>query len=100
MLSRNRVRRLIDLAHTQRIGGLAPSADFHSLRYTYGTALARSNAPIKVVQSLARHSTPTLTLAIYAHITPRDAAGALEALPEVSPELEELRTVDTDAIPK
>ena len=43
-------------------------ADFHALRHSYITALAMSNAPVKVVQSLARHSTPTLTLGIYAHV--------------------------------
>ena len=43
-------------------------ADFHALRHSYITALAMSNAPVKVVQSLARHSTPTLTLGTYAHV--------------------------------
>jgi integrase len=34
-------------------------ADFHALRHSYVSALARSNAPVKIVQTLARHSTPT-----------------------------------------
>ena len=33
-------------------------ADFHALRHSYITALAMSRAPVKVIQSLARHSTP------------------------------------------
>jgi site-specific recombinase XerC len=38
------------------------TADFHALRHSYISALAKSNAPVKIVQTLARHSTPTLTL--------------------------------------
>ena len=40
-----------------------------------------SNAPVKVVQSLARRSTPTLTLGIYAHVGLFDQTAALDALP-------------------
>jgi len=56
-------------------------ADFHALRHSYITALAKSSAPVKVVQALARHSTPTLTLGLYAHVGLYDQAGALDALP-------------------
>jgi integrase len=40
-------------------------ADFHALRHTFIPTLAKSNAPVKIVQSLARHSTPVLTLGVY-----------------------------------
>ena len=60
-------------------------ADFHALRHSYVTALAMSNAPVKVVQSLARHSTPTLTLGIYAHVGLYDQTSALDALPDLTP---------------
>lgn len=40
-----------------------------------------SRAPVKVIQSLARHSTPTLTLGIYAHVGLFDQTSALDALP-------------------
>jgi hypothetical protein len=60
-------------------------ADFHALRHSYVTALARSSAPVKVVQSLARHSTPTLTLGVYAHIGLYDQTAALDALPDLTP---------------
>ena len=50
------------------------TADFHCLRHSYVTALAMSNAPVKVVQSLARHSTPSLTFGIYAHVGLHDQA--------------------------
>ena len=59
-------------------------ADFHALRHSYITALAMSNAPVKVVQSLARHSTPTLTLGIYAHVGLYDQTAALDALPDLT----------------
>ncbi len=66
-------------------------ADFHAMRHTYITALAKSNAPVKIVQSLARHSTPVLTLGVYTHLGLYDQAPALDALPDLtkpSPEYE------------
>jgi integrase len=39
--------------------------DFHSLRAQYTTRLARSGLPVAIVQKLARHSDPRLTLNIY-----------------------------------
>jgi integrase len=59
-------------------------ADFHALRHTYITTLAKSNAPVKIVQSLARHSTPALTLGIYTHLGLYDQAPALDALPDLT----------------
>jgi integrase len=60
-------------------------ADFHALRHSYISALAMSNAPVKIVQSLARHSTPTLTLGVYAHVGLFDQTSALDALPDLTP---------------
>ena len=60
-------------------------ADSHALRHSFITALAMSKAPVKVIQSLARHSTPTLTLGIYAHVGLYDQSSALDALPGVAP---------------
>ena len=58
-------------------------ADFHSLRHTYVSRLVQSGASIKVVQELARHSTPMLTLGRYAHIGIVDRVKALDALPTI-----------------
>src|SRR5262249_33630475 len=44
----------------------------------------KSNAPVKIVQSLARHSTPTLTLGCYAHVGLFDQSAALDALPDLT----------------
>ena len=60
-------------------------ADFHALRHSFITALAMSKAPVKVIQSLARHSTPTLTLGVYAHVGLFDQTAALDALPGPAP---------------
>src|SRR5690606_17005895 len=51
--------------------------DFHALRHTYITNLHRGGAYGKILQSMARHSTPALT-ARYTHVELRDIAGALE----------------------
>ena len=59
-------------------------ADFHSLRGTYISALVRSGASIKTVQTLARHSNPALTLARYARVDLHDVIGAVESLPDLS----------------
>jgi integrase len=60
-------------------------ADLHSLRHTYVSTLANANVPIKVVQELARHSDPRLTLGVYTHARIHDLAGALQTLPGVKP---------------
>ena len=59
-------------------------ADVNSLRHGYITALAKSNAPVKIVQSLARHSTPVLTLGVYTHLGIYDQTPALDALPDLT----------------
>ena len=55
--------------------------DFHSLRHTYISRLVRSGVNVKLAQSLARHSTPTLTLGVYAHVDTQDKATALAMVP-------------------
>lgn len=58
--------------------------DFHALRTTYVSTLARSGAPVKVVQTLARHSTPVLTLNTYTKLQVNDQRQAIEALPDLT----------------
>ena len=59
-------------------------ADFHSLRHTFITNLARGGLHPKVAQALARHSTITLTMDRYSHTLLGDHADALAALPDLS----------------
>ncbi len=55
--------------------------DFHALRMTYVTSLVRGGASVKVAQTLARHSTPVLTLNTYTVLGMDDLVSALNALP-------------------
>lgn len=55
--------------------------DFHSLRHTMITRLARSGVHPKVAQELARHSTITLTMDVYSHVAPEEQVRAVEGLP-------------------
>ena len=56
--------------------------DFHALRGCYISYVVTSGASVKVCQDLARHSTPSLTIGVYAKAALHDIQGALEALPD------------------
>ena len=56
--------------------------DFHALRHCF-ISLVGKTASIKETQSLARHSTVTLTLDTYSHIGLSDERQAVERLPEL-----------------
>ncbi len=58
--------------------------DFHALRHTFVTNLARGKVHPKVAQALARHSTITLTMDRYSHTDLGEQADALKVLPSVS----------------
>jgi integrase len=55
-------------------------ADFHALRHCYISRIVASGASVKVCQELARHSTPALTIGLYAHADLAAKVDALEAL--------------------
>jgi integrase len=56
--------------------------DFHSLRAVYITELAEAGVDIKSLQTLARHSTPVLTMNVYAKARPSPLAAAVAKLPD------------------
>jgi integrase len=60
--------------------------DFHALRHTFITNLARGGVHPKIAQSLARHSTITLTMDRYSHTVIGEQADALCALPDLTPD--------------
>lgn len=60
-------------------------ADFHSLRHGFITYLVTANVPPKVAQTLARHSTITLTMDRYTHLGVVDLVDALKRLPVIAP---------------
>ena len=59
-------------------------ADFHALRHGFITYLVTANVPPKVAQTLARHSTITLTMDRYAHLGVVDLVDALKRLPAIA----------------
>jgi integrase len=58
--------------------------DFHVLRHSFVTALPRSGVHPKVMQTLARHSDPKLTLGRYSHTELDEQHDAIEMLPSLS----------------
>ena len=71
--------------------------DFHGLRHTCGAWLAMSGADPKVVQTVMRHSSITLTMDTYGHLFPGQEADAVANFPDmlsVGPEA--LRATGTD----
>jgi integrase len=55
--------------------------DFHALRVSYISWLVESGASVKTCQELARHSTPVLTIGVYARMSLQDQGKALAGLP-------------------
>jgi integrase/recombinase XerC len=72
-------------------------ADFHALRHTFLTLGGRSGIDLRTLQELAGHSKPELT-ARYSHRRLYDLVGAVEMLPNITPEGTEfeLRATGTD----
>lgn len=76
-------------------------ADFHSLRHTFITNLVQGGVNPRVAQSLARHSTITLTMDRYSHVNLVNERTALDVLPgltEIENEQVLLKT-GTDCLP-
>jgi len=63
-----------------------PGLTLHGLRHSHITALLRAGQPVRVVSARAGHSSPAVTLGIYAHVLPGDdeaaAIAAAKALGE------------------
>lgn len=55
--------------------------DFHALRGTYCTQMARAGVPLALAMKLMRHSDPRLTAVIYTHLGMQDLSDAVESLP-------------------
>jgi Phage integrase family len=75
-------------------------ADFHSLRHRFVTELVRAGVAPKDAKELARHSTITLTIDRYSHVTVRDTAAVVArlAMPAPRPDTEPsvLKATGTD----
>ena len=57
-----------------------PRLTIHGLRHTAATLMLADGVPTKVVTELLGHSSPTVTLGIYAHVLPGMAEDAGAAL--------------------
>ena len=58
-------------------------ADFHSLRMDYVTLLSMTDTDLKTLQTLARHSTPVLTMNTYNRRSQKQLAAPVEQLGEM-----------------
>ncbi|HMD53971.1 MAG TPA: site-specific integrase [Phycisphaerae bacterium] len=71
-----------ELSRRQQDNFLASDGiDFHALRVSYISWLVQSGASVKTCQELARHSTPVLTIGLYARMSLNDQDNALASLP-------------------
>ena len=59
--------------------------DFHSLRHTFGTTLARAGVHPRTLMALMDHGTIQITMALYAHSMPEDERAAVDKLPNLEP---------------
>ena len=64
----------------------------HDTRHTAASLMLAAGVPVKVVSELMGHSSPTVTLSIYAHVLPRMAE---EVLPNSAVESGEFQMIVT-----
>lgn len=57
-----------------------PRVTFHGLRHSFVAGLIQQNVNVKVVQTLARHSSIQTTLDKYGHVLPESREDAIEKL--------------------
>ncbi len=77
------LRKDFEIAGIDYIDKAGRVADFHALRHTFISNLSQGGVSPKVAQSLARHSTITLTMDTYTHVQLYDERAALEKLPDL-----------------
>ncbi len=74
--------------------------DFHALRVTCLSWLANeAGVPVKVLQDFARHSTPTLTMSLYARTLRGSLVGAADRLPDLRGAGDQRQATGTDERP-
>ncbi len=71
----------LEAAGIAHAGDDGERVDFHALRTTFVTQLARAGVSLVDAQKLARHSTPQLTAKSYTKLTLHDLAGSVSKLP-------------------
>ncbi|WP_309385617.1 tyrosine-type recombinase/integrase [Cerasicoccus frondis] len=73
-------RRHLDQAGISRLDALGRKLDFHALRYTFATKLAREGTAQRTAQELMRHSDPKLTAQIYTDASQLPTFDAVQTL--------------------
>ena len=63
--------------------GLGRRVDFHALRHTFGSMLAKAGIAPRVAMSLMRHTDMRLTMNVYTDAGVLDLSGAVDSLPHV-----------------
>jgi len=77
----HRFRAILKRAGIQQIDAIGRRLDFHALRYTFATKLAREGVAQRTAQELMRHSDPKLTAMIYTDPTQLPTFDCVEKLP-------------------
>ncbi len=75
--------------------------DFHSLRHTFCTNLAKSGVLPQMAQRLMRHATVEMTMKFYTHIgldSMRESVSKLPEFPDVDRQEKKTGTMDADEI--
>ena len=67
--------------------------DFHALRHTFCTRLAKAGVQPQIAMKLARHSSIDLTMKHYTHFSLQDKSEAIQRVPEI--EISTYRQVKT-----
>lgn len=88
-------REAAGIAHKDEAGRVV---DFHALRHTFITNLAKGGVHPKIAQTLARHSTITLTMDRYTHSLAGDELAALEVLPDLDVKPIAAKATGTDCV--
>ncbi|MDR0363306.1 MAG: site-specific integrase [Planctomycetota bacterium] len=78
------IKRDMKEAGIVRTDDLGRVADFHSLRHTFISNLAKAGIHPKLAQDLARHSTIELTMKVYTHTKIESRLEAIDKLPVVT----------------
>lgn len=69
--------------HAASAGIDTRGVDFHCLRHTFGTSLARRGVHPKTLMELMDHSSIQLTMQLYVHSMPEDERTAVSGLPDL-----------------
>jgi integrase len=81
-------RKNAHISYKDNTGGVS---DFHGLRHTFITMMAKSGIHPKMAQTLARHSDINLTMNRYTHIMLEDQVTALNKLPSYSTDKSDIK---------